>query len=261
MRCEVLTLFPEIIQSTAAQSIMKRAQDKGLLTLGVHNLRDFTDDPHRTADDTPYGGGGGMVMKAEPIFQAIEFLMAKQGNLRVIMPSPQGIRFSQGLAQEFSRESRPLVFICGHYEGIDERIRTGISVEEISIGDYVVTGGELPALVMMDAAMRLIPGVLGDPHSAEKESFVESLLDFPHYTRPFELRGHAVPDVLVSGNHEAVHRWRRKESIRNTLLKRPDLLQPETMERKDQQLLEEITREYASGCSASPKPRKEGVPS
>lgn len=261
MHCEVLTLFPEIIQSAADSSIMKRAQDKGLLTLGLHNLREFTDDPHRTADDTPYGGGGGMVMKAEPIFRAIEFLRAKQGNLRIIMPSPQGIRFSQGFAREFSRESRPLVFICGHYEGIDERIRTGISVEEISIGDYVVTGGELPALVMIDAAMRLIPGVLGDPHSAEKDSFVESLLDFPHYTRPFELRGHSVPDVLVSGNHEAVHRWRRKEAIRNTLLKRPDLLQPETMEKEDQQLLEEITREYASGCSTSPEPRKEGVPS
>ncbi|MDR4494474.1 MAG: tRNA (guanosine(37)-N1)-methyltransferase TrmD [Nitrospirales bacterium] len=261
MHCEVLTLFPEIIQSAAAQSIMKRAQDKGLLTLSVHNLRDFTDDLHRTADDTPYGGGGGMVMKAEPIFRAIEFLLEKQGNLRIMMPSPQGIRFSQGLARELSRESRTLVFICGHYEGIDERIRTGISVEEISIGDYVVTGGELPALVMMDAAMRLIPGVLGDPHSAEKESFVESLLDFPHYTRPFELRGFAVPDILVSGNHEAVRRWRRKESIRMTLMKRPDLLQPETMEKDDQQLLEEITQEYASTCSTTPKRRKEGMPS
>ena len=261
MRCEVLTLFPEIIHSTADHSIMKRAQDKGLLTLGIHNLRDFTDDPHRTADDTPYGGGGGMVMKAEPIFRAIEFLQTQQDNLRIIMPSPQGIRFSQGFAQELSQESRPLVFICGHYEGIDERIRTGISVEEISIGDYVVTGGELPALVMMDAAMRLIPGVLGDPHSAEKESFVEPLLDFPQYTRPFELRGLSVPDILISGNHAAVHRWRRKESIRNTWLKRPDLLQPETMEKEDQQLLEEITREYASAGSPAPKPRKEGVPS
>ena len=261
MRCNVLTLFPEMIHSAAAHSIMKRAQDKGLFHLSVHNLRDFTDDPHRTADDTPYGGGGGMVMKAEPIFRAIDSLKEQQGDLRVIMPSPQGIRFSQGLARELSLESRPLVFICGHYEGIDERVRAGISIEEISLGDYVVTGGELPTLIIMDAAMRLIPGVLGGPQSAERESFQESLLDFPHYTRPFELRGYTVPDILLSGNHEAVRRWRRKESIRNTLLKRPDLLQPETMEQKDQQLLDEITQEYASACTNPPKIRKEGVPS
>lgn len=261
MRCEVITLFPEMILSAAAHSIMKRAQDKALFKLGVHNLREFTDDPHRTADDTPYGGGGGMVMKAEPIFRAVESLQQELGNLRLIMPSPQGIRFSQGLAQELSQESRSVVFICGHYEGIDERVRTGISLEEISIGDYVVTGGELPALIIMDAAMRLIPGVLGDPHSAEQESFVESLLDFPHYTRPLEFRGQAVPETLLSGNHEAIRRWRRKESIRNTLLKRPDLLRPEVMKKEDQRLLDEITQEYASACATTPKPRKEGVPS
>ncbi|MCA9479809.1 MAG: tRNA (guanosine(37)-N1)-methyltransferase TrmD [Nitrospirales bacterium] len=261
MRCEVLTLFPEMVQAAAAHSIMKRAQEKGLLSVHVHNLRDYTEDPHRTADDTPYGGGGGMIMKAEPIFRAVENLQQQLGTLRVIMPSPQGIRFSQGLAQELSQESDPLVFLCGHYEGIDERVRTGLSIEEISLGDYVVTGGELPALIMMDAAMRLIPGVVGDPHSIEQESFMEPLLDFPHFTRPFELRGHAVPEILLSGNHEAIRRWRRKESIRNTLLKRPDLLQTEVMKQEDQQLLEEITQEYGSTYSASPKPRKEGVPS
>lgn len=259
MRCEILTLFPELILHAASQSMMKRAQDKGLLFLNVHNLRDFTDDPHRSADDTPYGGGGGMVMKAEPIFRAVETLQNHIGEIRIIMPSPQGMRFSQRLAQEFRHEPRPLVFICGHYEGIDERVRTGLPVEEVSIGDYVLTGGELPTLVMIDAAMRLIPGVLGDPHSATNDSFEESLLDYPHYTRPYELRGLTVPDILTSGNHEGVRRWRRKEAIRATLLKRPDLLRQESLRQEDQTLLNEITQEYASGSFTSQKPRKEGV--
>ncbi|HSF09406.1 MAG TPA: tRNA (guanosine(37)-N1)-methyltransferase TrmD, partial [Nitrospirales bacterium] len=202
MRCDILTLFPELIHSVSSQSIMKRAQDKGLLTLNVHNIRDYTHDPHRTADDTPYGGGGGMVMKAEPIFQAIDRITPDLDEIRIIIPSPQGIRFSHGLANDLSQDTRPLLFICGHYEGIDERVRTHLRVEEISLGDYVLTGGELAALVMIDAAMRLIPGVLGDPHSAQRESFVESLLDFPHFTKPIEIRGMSVPDILMSGNHE-----------------------------------------------------------
>jgi tRNA (guanine37-N1)-methyltransferase len=253
MRCEILTLFPDLIRHTASHSMMKRAQEKGLLSLNIHNLRDFTHDPHRTADDTPYGGGGGMVMKAEPILQALDGLQKTYEDLRIIVPSPQGIRFSHELAINLSRESRPLVFICGHYEGIDERIHAALPVEEISIGDYVLTGGELPALVMIDAAMRLIPGVLGDPESASRESFVESLLDFPHYTRPLECRGLSVPEVLVSGNHEAVRRWRRKESLRNTLMKRPDLLCLDTLPQEDRQLLDEITQEYASTSGKSPK--------
>jgi tRNA (guanine37-N1)-methyltransferase len=219
--------------------MMKRAQDKGLLTLRTHNLRDYTDDPHRSTDDTPYGGGGGMVMKAEPIFLAINAIRQALGEIRILLPSPQGIRFSHGLALELSRETRPLVFICGHYEGIDERVRTHLSVEEISLGDYVVTGGELPALIMIDAAMRHIPGVLGDPNSAQQESF----------TRPADLRGQSVPDVLISGNHEAIRRWRRKESLRQTLLKRPDLLDHHPLNTEDHQLLEEIEHDYTSaGC-------------
>jgi tRNA (guanine37-N1)-methyltransferase len=246
MRCKVLTLFPELIYSVASQSIMKRAQDKGLLTLQVHNLRDFTDDPHRTADDTPYGGGGGMVMMAGPIFQAIDSIERDPGESRIILPSPQGIRFSHDLARELSREIRPLLFICGHYEGIDERVRTHLPVEEISLGDYVMTGGELPALAIIDASMRLIPGVLGDPQSAQQESFVEPLLDYPHFTKPAEIRGMAVPDILLSGNHEAIRRWRRKESLRQTLIKRPDLLDRHTWSREDRQLLEEIEHNYTS---------------
>ena len=246
MHCDLLTIFPELIHAVGSHSIMKRAQDKGLITLQTHNLRDYTDDPHRSTDDTPFGGGGGMVMKAEPIFLAVEALKQSKKEIRLLLPSPQGIRFSHGLALELSRETRSLVFICGHYEGIDERVRTQLSVEEISLGDYVVTGGELPALMMIDAAMRHIPGVLGDPQSAQQESFVESLLDYPHFTRPAELRGHSVPNVLMSGNHEAIRRWRRKESLRQTLLKRPDLLDHHALNTEDHQLLEEIEHDYTS---------------
>ncbi len=246
MHCDLLTVFPELIQAVGSHSIMKRAQDKGLLTLRSHNLRNYTDDPHRSTDDTPYGGGGGMVMKAEPILLAVDALKQTYGDIRLLLPSPQGIRLSHGLALELSRETRPLVFICGHYEGIDERVRTYLSVEEVSLGDYVVTGGELPALIIIDAAMRLIPEVLGDPHSAQQESFVESLLDYPHFTRPAEIRGLSIPEVLSSGNHEAIRRWRRKESLRQTLLKRPDLLDDHPFNTEDWQLLEEIKHDYTS---------------
>ncbi len=254
MQCDLLTIFPELIQSVGSQSMMKRAQEKGLLRIRTHNLRDYTHDPHRSTDDTPFGGGGGMVMKAEPIFLAIDALQQTYGNIRILLPSPQGIRFSHGLALELSRETRNLVFICGHYEGIDERVRTHLSVEEISLGDYVVTGGELPALMMIDAAMRQIPGVLGDPHSAQRESFVESLLDYPHFTRPAVLRDHSVPEVLLSGNHEAIRRWRRKESLRQTLLKRPDLLEQHSLTPEDQQLLVEIERDYTSAACNPQRP-------
>ncbi|WP_447969072.1 tRNA (guanosine(37)-N1)-methyltransferase TrmD [Nitrospira sp. M1] len=244
MQCDVLTLFPESIRAVTSQSMVKRAQEKGLLHLAVHNIRDYADGPHFNADDTPYGGGEGMVMKAEPIFRVIDALRNDTQDLRIILPSPQGIPFTQAQAQALSCESRRLVFICGHYEGIDERVRSTLLAEEISVGDYVLTGGELPAMVMIDAAVRLIPGVLGDPLSAQHDSFVDSLLDYPHYTRPSEVRGSAVPDILSSGNHEAVRRWRRKEALRNTLVKRPDLLTQHTLSEEDQLLLDEILREH-----------------
>ena len=255
LRCDVITLFPDLIQSVLGQSMLKRAQDKNLLEARVHNLRDYTEGRHLVADDTPYGGGAGMVMKAEPVFQAVETLRRQYGeskvgeSLRLLLPSPQGRPFTQRLAEEFRDESRRLVFVCGHYEGIDERVRLGLEPEEISIGDYVLTGGELPALVMIDAAVRLIPGVLGDPESAERESFAESLLDYPHYTRPAELRGLPVPAVLLSGNHEAIRLWRRKEALRSTYRKRPDLLRDRSLSDEDQRLLEVIVHEEAREAS------------
>jgi tRNA (guanine37-N1)-methyltransferase len=247
MQCEVLTLFPELVQTVLEQSIMKRAQEKGLLDVHARNLRDYTFDRHQVADDAPYGGGAGMVMMADPIFRAVEALQqtyAGQGKgLRLFLPSPQGRPFTQPDADEMSRDARVLVFICGHYEGIDERVRLGLRPEEVSIGDYVLTGGELPALVMIDAAARLIPGVIGDPVSFQQDSFCGSLLDYPHYTRPAVVRGLQVPDVLLSGNHEAIRLWKRKEGLRNTYLKRPDLLRDRVWSDEDRRLLEEIRQE------------------
>ncbi len=247
LRCDIITLFPDLVQPVLGQSMLKRAQEKGLLEARVHNLRDYTEGRHLVADDTPYGGGAGMVMKAEPVFRAVEALRRQYGesgaSLRLLLPSPQGRPFTQRLAEEFRDERRRLVFVCGHYEGIDERVRIGLEPEEVSVGDYVLTGGELPALVMIDAAVRLIPGVLGDPESAERDSFAESLLDYPHYTRPAELRGLPVPVVLLSGNHEAIRLWRRKEALRSTYRKRPDLLQDRSLTDEDRRLIEEIVEE------------------
>ncbi len=257
MQCDVLTLFPDCIQAVTSQSIIKRAQEKGLLDLRIHNIRDYTDAPHYNADDSPYGGGEGMVMKAEPIFRVIDAIKEYTQDLRIILPSPQGIPFNQRQAEALSQESRRVVFICGHYEGIDERVRTQLLAEEISIGDYVLTGGELPAMVMIDAATRLIPGVLGDPLSALHDSFASSLLDYPHYTRPSEIRGLTIPEVLSSGNHEAIRRWRRKESLRSTLSKRPDLLHDQTLTDEDQRLLNEIFKEQPSAVCYSQ--RQEGA--
>ena len=257
LRCDVITLFPDLIQPVLGQSMLRRAQDKGLLEARVHNLRDFALDKHQMADDAPYGGGAGMVMKAEPVFLAVEALRRQYGetvpgtHLRLLLPSPQGRPFTQRFAEELRDEPRRIVFLCGHYEGIDERVRIGLGPDEVSIGDYVLTGGELPALVMIDAAVRLIPGVLGDPASAERESFAESLLDYPHYTRPAELRGLAVPEVLLSGDHEAIRLWRRKEALRSTYRKRPDLLRDRDLSDEDRRLLDTILEQEAKDASVS----------
>lgn len=247
MRCEVLTLFPDMISPVLGQSILKRAQEKGLLEVRVRNIRDYTLDRHRIADDVPYGGGAGMVMKAEPILRAVEAISdacerAGEG-MRLLFPSPQGRPFVQGYARDLAQERRRLVFLCGHYEGVDERVRTALQPEEISIGDYVMTGGEIPALVIIDAAARLVPGVLGDPDSVVEESFSDSLLEYPHYTRPADIRGMPVPDVLLSGHHEAIRLWRRKEALRTTYLKRPDLLRDRVWNEEDRRLLDDIIRE------------------
>jgi len=255
LRCDVITLFPDLVQPVLGQSMLKRAQEKGLLDVRVHNLRDHAEGRYQVADDTPYGGGAGMVMKAEPVFRAVEALRREYGEaapgtqLRLLLPSPQGRPFTQRFAEALRDEPRRIVFLCGHYEGIDERVRLGLNPEEVSIGDYVLTGGELPALVMIDATVRLIPGVLGDPESAERDSFVESLLDHPHYTRPAELRGLPVPEVLLSGDHEAIRLWRRKEALRSTSRKRPDLLRDRELSEEDRRLLEEIAQENAREAS------------
>jgi tRNA (guanine37-N1)-methyltransferase len=225
MRIDVLTLFPEMFEGVLAASILGRAADKGRVKYRLVNYRDYAENKHRTVDDTPYGGGGGMVLKPEPIFRAVEALPKEEGARppRIILMCPQGETFTQRKAEELAEEDH-LVFICGHYEGYDERIRQYLVTDEISIGDYVLTGGELPAMVVIDAVVRLVPGVLGNEQSPVTDSYSTGLLEHPHYTRPADFRGMKVPDVLLSGHHEQIDKWRRKESLRRTWLRRPDLL-------------------------------------
>ena len=232
MKIDVLTLFPEMFEGVFQSSILKRAQEKGSVQLNTVNFRKFAGNKHGTVDDMPYGGGAGMVLKPEPIFRAVEALeeqtadgdnsSADAGRKRVILMCPQGTPFRQRIAEEFSRE-RHLVFICGHYEGYDERIRRLIT-DEISIGDYVLTGGELPAMVVIDSVVRLLPGVLGNDASAVSDSFSTGRLEHPQYTRPAEFRGMKVPDILLSGHHQNIETWRKKQSLRRTWERRPDLL-------------------------------------
>lgn len=259
LRFNVLTLFPEMITPVLSQSMLKRGQDKGLLSVNVQNLRDFTTDRHKMVDDLPYGGGAGMVMKAEPIFRAVDALrrdaQVNGEEIRLLFPTPQGRPFTQAYAEDLAREPRRMVILCGHYEGVDERVRTLLAPEEVSLGDYVLTGGELPALVLIDAATRLVPGVLGDPDSVVEESFSDVLLEYPHYTRPAEFLGIGVPDVLLSGHHEAIRLWRRKQALRSTYLRRPDLLKDRVLTSEDQQLLDELLSE---GQVAVSLPREEG---
>ncbi|MEK7286143.1 MAG: tRNA (guanosine(37)-N1)-methyltransferase TrmD [Nitrospirota bacterium] len=226
MKCVLLTLFPEMVRPHFDHSILKRAREKGLLDVEIVSLRDFGMGKHHVTDDVPYGGGPGMVLKPEPIFAALEAIRKTHpaGDFRVLVPSPSGVVFHHAMAFDFSKEEKVLVFICGRYEGIDARVLEGIAGEEISVGDYVLTGGELPALLMIDAAMRLIPGVLGATASLEEESFSQGMLDYPHYTRPEVFQGMKVPEVLLSGNHAAIEKWRREAAFLNTQNKRPDLL-------------------------------------
>jgi tRNA (guanine37-N1)-methyltransferase len=243
MKCSIITIFPEIFYAYLNESIMKRAALKGLLDVAIHDLRDYTTDKHRTVDDYPYGGGAGMVMKPEPFFKAIETICPDPSTRRVIMLSPAGKRFEQEMAVELSSESKNMVFLCGRYEAIDERVRTELVNDEISAGDYVLTGGELPALVIIDAIVRLIPGVLGDEHSAEVESFSWGILDYPHYTRPPEFRNLKAPEILLSGHHKDIERWRRKEALRRTLMNRPDLFEKASLSDIDYKLIKEIKEE------------------
>ncbi len=240
MKCDVITIFPDIFDAYLHEGIMKRALQKGVLEVKVHNLRDYTNDRHKTVDDYPYGGGAGMVMKPEPFFSAVEALCPERARRRVILLSPAGNTFDHEKAVELSGEERRIMFLCGRYEAIDERVRTFLADEEISIGDYVLTGGELPALVIIDAVARLLPDVLGDELSAAEDSFSGGILDYPHYTRPPLFRDLAVPEVLLSGNHRDIQHWRRKEALRRTIERRPDLLENCTFSSEDDKLIREI---------------------
>ncbi len=224
MRIDILTLFPEMFQNVLGESILKIAREKGLVSFHLHNIRDFSNDKHRCVDDKPYGGGAGMVMKPEPVFNAVEAVeLLDDAAPTKILLTPQGETFNQGIADDLSKKAR-LMIICGHYEGFDERIRSGIDVLEISIGDYVLTGGEIPAMVVIDSVARLVPGVLGGDNSLQDESFVSRMLEYPQYTRPAEFRGMKVPEVLKSGHHSKIEEWRMKNAISRTQERRPDLL-------------------------------------
>ncbi len=224
MQFDVFTLIPEAVQAYLSSSILGRAQARGQIRIRLHNLRDYTHDRHRTTDDVPYGGGGGMVMKPEPVFEAVETVLGEDlGAVPVILLTPQGHVFDQALAAGLTAYPR-LALLCGRYEGVDERVRRHLASIEISIGDYVLTGGEIPALAIIDAVARLLPGVLGDAGATADDSHAAGLLEYPHYTRPAEFRGWPVPEVLTSGDHARIAAWRREESLRRTLERRPDLL-------------------------------------
>jgi len=239
MKFDILTLFPNMFSSPFQESIVGRAVDKGLVQIRAINIRDFASDKHQVVDDTPYGGGQGMVMKVEPIARAIESVKSQDPTAWTIYLTPQGQPFNQSMAQDLSSRSH-LILLCGRYEGIDERVRELFLNKEISIGDYVLTGGELAAMVLIEAISRLLPGVLGSDRSAQEDSFFQSLLEYPQYTRPSNFRGMEVPEVLLSGNHAAIERWRKREALRRTMDRRPDLLAKASLSSEDKKLLEEI---------------------
>lgn len=241
MRIDVITLFPEMFTGVLTTSILGKAAEKEIVEFHVTNFRDYSESKHGTVDDTPYGGGGGMVLKPEPLFRAVETITG-EAKPRVVLMCPQGKTYSQTLAEELAQEKH-LVFVCGHYEGYDERIRQHLVTDEISIGDYVLTGGELASMVVIDSVVRLQPGALGNQTSAVTDSFSTGLLEYPHYTRPAEYRGWKVPDILLSGHHANIERWRLKESLRRTLERRPELLSRMELTDAMKQLLAEIERE------------------
>jgi tRNA (guanine37-N1)-methyltransferase len=252
MHFDIFTLFPQMFEEVFSVSIVKRAVESGLVSIAVHNIRDYATDKHHITDDYPYGGGAGMVMKPEPIFAAVEAVLGRPetadnrqqatfGKVPIILLSPQGRLFNQEVAEELAQHQR-LALICGHYEGVDERVRQYLATDELSIGDYVLTGGEIAAMVVVDAVTRLIPGVL-DGSSMVEESHAAGLLEYPQYTRPPEFRGHAVPEILLSGHHGAIARWRRQEALRRTLLRRPDLLSSAKLTVEDREFLAQLQRE------------------
>jgi len=243
MKFDILTLFPGMFSGPFDESIIRRARDKQLIDIQLHNIRDYAVDRHQTADDAPYGGGAGMVMKVEPLAACLEAVKTANPASVVVMTSPQGRRLNHDLAMEMTSRSG-LIIICGRYEGIDERVRDLFVDDDISIGDFVLSGGEMAAMVIVDAVTRLIPGALGCDSSAETDSFCDGLLEYPQYTRPPVFRGLKVPDILLSGNHELIRRWRRRESLRKTLTLRPDLMNGRPLSKEDKVLLSEIERDH-----------------
>jgi tRNA (guanine37-N1)-methyltransferase len=241
VKFDIVTIFPRMFDGPTREGILGRAIERGLVDLKVVDLRDFTDDRHRTVDDVAYGGGPGMVLKPAPLFRAVEHIRETRGEpAAVVLTSPQGRPFSQADAIRLSRAGH-VVVLCGRYEGVDERVYDHLATEELSIGDYVLTGGELPALVILDATARLLPGAVGDEQSVEWDSFTRGLLDYPHYTRPADFRGFTVPDVLLSGHHEQVRRWRKRQAVARTLARRPDLLAAAELDDEERAIVRELT--------------------
>jgi tRNA (guanine37-N1)-methyltransferase len=249
MHFDILTLFPDMFAGVFDESIIKRAREMGLVTIDLHNIRDFGIGHHQLTDDTPYGGGGGMIMKPEPIFAAVETVLGEEkGTTPTILLTPQGRPLTQALARELAHQRR-LLLICGRYEGVDERVHQYLVTDAISIGDYVLSGGEIPAMVLVDAVTRLIPGVLGDPAATFEDSHAEGLLEYPHYTRPPNFRGHEVPDVLLSGHHAEIVRWRRQQALRRTWERRPDLLHRGHLSEQDRDYLNKLEQENEAKTS------------
>jgi tRNA (guanine37-N1)-methyltransferase len=247
VKFDIVTIFPKMVEAPLADGIVGRAIARGLLDLKVHDLRNFTTDRHRVVDDVPFGGGPGMVLKPEPLFRAVQAVTAERGRPgSVVLTSPDGTRLTQAVAERL-RGLEHVVILCGRYEGVDERVRAHLATEEISIGDYVLSGGELPALVIVDAVARLVPGVVGDEQSVAGDTFARGLLDFPQYTRPAAFEGHEVPAVLLSGHHKAIERWRRREALARTLERRPDLLADATLDAEDRALLSELQKQKETG--------------
>jgi len=236
---DILSVFPEMFQSALGSSLIKRSIENGLVEVNLHNIRDYASDRHRTTDDTPYGGGGGMVMKVEPVANALKAIVSAGGKTLVILLSPQGETFEQKTVEELAQYSR-IALICGHYEGIDERIREHLVDREISIGDYVLSGGELPAMIVVDAVSRLVPGFVGNSKSVLYDSFSTGLLEGPHYTRPREYESWKVPEVLLSGHQKKIDEWRRRKSLKRTLQRRPDMLRQVDLAKEDKKMLEEL---------------------
>jgi len=242
VRFDLVAIFPRLWEGPLGEGIVRRAIDRGLVDVRVHDLRDYTTDRHRSVDDVSYGGGPGMVFKPEPLFRAVEAIRADGEVDAVVLTSPQGRAFTQRDAARLAAMRR-VVVLCGRYEGIDERVRDALVTDEISIGDFVLSGGELPALVIVDAVVRLLPGAVGDEESVQADSFSRGLLDFPHYTRPAECRGLKVPDVLLSGNHEEIRRWRKREALRRTVMRRPDLVETAELDSEEREMLRALLDE------------------